>query len=102
MSIEIVSMERDAKIPAPDDMPITNGWLRPRLLGHRPIVFVNMQGEGQWEHIYRKRKKRNDFLENQEKIKAKKAYRLMELTRSTQKIILPYVFLDVFIVFNKT
>ena len=54
--INVVSMERDAKIPAPDDVVATNGWIRPRLLGHQPILLVHPKGEGQWENIYLKRK----------------------------------------------
>jgi len=49
--IEVVSMERDANVPAPKDTVITNGWLRPRLLGHLPVLFVSPQGEGEWKNI---------------------------------------------------
>jgi hypothetical protein len=59
MGIEVVSMERDAKVPAPHDKVITNGWLRPRLLGYLPALFVSSQGKGQWENIYWKRTKTN-------------------------------------------
>jgi hypothetical protein len=62
LGIEVVSMERDAKVPAPDDTVITNGWLRPRLLGHLPAIFVSPQGKGLWKNIYWKRKKGNDQL----------------------------------------
>jgi hypothetical protein len=71
MGIEVASMERDAKVPAPNDMVITNGWLRPRLLGHRPVLFVSPQGKGQWENIYWKREKKNNHLEKYEQIKIK-------------------------------
>jgi tRNA(Ile2) C34 agmatinyltransferase TiaS len=54
--IRVVSMERDAKVPAPDDLVSTNGWIRPRLLGHQPILFVQPKDEGQWENMYLKRK----------------------------------------------
>lgn len=57
MGIEVVSMERDARVPAPDDLVFTNGWLRPRLVGYLPALFVRPQGNGQWENIYQKRKK---------------------------------------------
>jgi hypothetical protein len=43
MGIGVVSMERDAKVPAPNDTVITNGWVRPRLLGHQPALLVNPQ-----------------------------------------------------------
>ena len=68
--IEVVSMERDANVPAPTDTVMTNGWLRPRLLGHRPVLFVNPIESGTWQNIYWKRKKRKDHLENHEPIKA--------------------------------
>ena len=54
--IKVVSTERDAIIPAPDDVVFTNGWIRPRLLGHQPILFVHPRGEGRWENIYVRRK----------------------------------------------
>jgi hypothetical protein len=58
--IEVVSMERDAKVPAPNEVVITNGWLRPRLLGHQPVLFVNPNGKGQWQNIYFKRSKKSN------------------------------------------
>ncbi|MBW2429315.1 MAG: hypothetical protein JRF56_10170 [Deltaproteobacteria bacterium] len=60
--IEVVSMERDAKVPAPNEVVITNGWLRPRLLGHQPVLFVNPKGKGQWKNIYWKRGKKDNHL----------------------------------------
>jgi tRNA(Ile2) C34 agmatinyltransferase TiaS len=57
--IQVVSMDRDANAPAPDDLVFTNNWLRPRLLGHRPILFVHPVDEGRWENIYSKRTKRH-------------------------------------------
>ena len=70
MGIDVVSMDRDAKVPAPDDVVITNGWLRPRLLGHLPVLLVNPTESGVWQNVYRKRKKRKDLLEKHEPIKA--------------------------------
>jgi hypothetical protein len=70
MGIEVVSMERDATIPAPNDLVITNGWLRPRLLGKRPVLFVSAQEKGRWHNIYRKRRKGNTLLEKQKNLTA--------------------------------
>jgi tRNA(Ile2) C34 agmatinyltransferase TiaS len=56
--IEIVSIDRDAKIPAPSDVVITNGWIRPRLIGHRPVLLVAPRGQSMWENVYRKRSKK--------------------------------------------
>jgi len=61
--IEVVSMERDAKVPAPGDTVATNGWLRPRLLGHQPVLFVNPVEDGRWKNIYGKRKNANHHSE---------------------------------------
>ncbi|MGA7146220.1 MAG: hypothetical protein WBY47_17100 [Desulfobacterales bacterium] len=61
--IKVVSMERDAKIPAPDDVVFTNGWIRPRLLGHQPILFVHPKGEGRWENMYLRRKTNHQELQ---------------------------------------
>jgi tRNA(Ile2) C34 agmatinyltransferase TiaS len=58
-NIEVVSVERDSRVPAPDDMVITNGWVRPRLLGHRPVLLVHPREKGVWENIYQKRKNKN-------------------------------------------
>lgn len=57
--IKVVSMDRDAKTPAPDDLVFTNEWIRPRLLGHQPILFVHPKDEGRWENIDLKRKRRH-------------------------------------------
>jgi tRNA(Ile2) C34 agmatinyltransferase TiaS len=55
-NIEVVAEDRDAPIPAPEDRVLTHRWLRPRLLGHRPVLLVRPTGEGVWENIYRKRR----------------------------------------------
>lgn len=56
-AIEVVAEERDARLPAPEDRVLTNRWLRPRLLGHRPVLLVRPREEGVWENIYGKRRK---------------------------------------------
>jgi tRNA(Ile2) C34 agmatinyltransferase TiaS len=60
--IEVVSMDRDANCPAPHDTILTNGWLRPRLLGHRPVLFVDAHGDGKWVNLYRKRQRAKHLL----------------------------------------
>ena len=52
-------IDRNAKIPAPGDIVHTNGWLRPRLVGHRPVFLVKPHGEFMWEDIERKRRKQD-------------------------------------------
>jgi hypothetical protein len=55
--ISIVSLDRDASIPSPEDMVFTKEWLRPRLWGQKAILPVMMRGENLWETIGEKRKK---------------------------------------------
>ncbi|WP_319524604.1 hypothetical protein [uncultured Desulfosarcina sp.] len=57
--IGTLSTDRDAKVPSPNDVVFTHGWLRPRLVGHRPVLFVKPQGESVWENIDRKRRKKD-------------------------------------------
>ena len=59
--IEVVSIDRDAKVPAPGDLVKTNRWLRPRLLGGKPVLLVaeGANGEAQWDNIYHKRNRKN-------------------------------------------
>lgn len=64
MGIKAVSMERDAAVPAPNDTVITNGWLRPRLLGNLPVLLVTPLETGRWQNIYRKRRKIKNLSEN--------------------------------------
>ena len=62
MGIKVVSTERDAEVPAPNDTVITNGWLRPRLLGNSPVLLVNPLEKGRWQNTYRKRRKAGSEL----------------------------------------
>jgi hypothetical protein len=55
--IRVVSLDRDATIPGPEDMVNTNGWLRPRLWGRKPILPVLPRGDNLWESVGEKRRK---------------------------------------------
>lgn len=55
--IRIVSLDRDAIVPHPEDIVYTKGWLRPRLWGQKPILPVLTRGKNMWETIGEKRKK---------------------------------------------
>ena len=57
--IQVVAMDRDAHVPGPHDTVLTNGWLRPRLIGHQPVLFVQFKASGVWENLYWKRKKKS-------------------------------------------
>ncbi len=56
--IQVVSVDRDAMVPAPNDTVLTNGWLRPRLLGYRPALLIKPVGPGLWENLDRRRQKK--------------------------------------------
>lgn len=49
MGIRVVSYDRNAMAPGSDDPIFTNGWLRPRLLGHVPVLIVQEREKGVWE-----------------------------------------------------
>jgi len=55
--IQVMSIDRDARVPAPDDWINTRGWVRPRLVGHMPVLLVRPVHDGEWENIGKKRKK---------------------------------------------
>ena len=55
--IELISTDRDARIPSPGDLVVTNGWVRPFRLGHKPVLFVSPQEQGRWVNIHAKRGK---------------------------------------------
>jgi hypothetical protein len=55
--ILVVSGDRDAKVPGPDDLVHTRNWLRPRLLGARAVLLVKPGEEGVWESLGKKRNK---------------------------------------------
>jgi hypothetical protein len=55
--IQVVSIDREAKVPAPSDMVFTKAWLRPRLLGDRAVLLAVPKGEGLWEALGEKRRK---------------------------------------------
>jgi len=56
-NIVVVSGDRDARVPAPEDLVYTKGWLRPRLWGTRAVLLVAPRKEGVWESIGERRNK---------------------------------------------
>jgi tRNA(Ile2) C34 agmatinyltransferase TiaS len=59
-NIVVVSNDRDARVPGPEDIVHTKGWLRPRLWGKRAVLLVAPIEEGVWESIGEKRNKGNE------------------------------------------
>ncbi len=57
--MSVVSMDRDAVSPRPEDRVDTKGWLRPRLLGHRAVVPVLPSGTGLWYTLWEKRSRKS-------------------------------------------
>jgi hypothetical protein len=52
--IGVVSVDRDATVPAPGDVIDTGGWLRPRLWGGAPMLPIAGLGAGRWQSVGRK------------------------------------------------
>jgi hypothetical protein len=57
--IMVVSIDREAEIPAPEDVVDTKGWLRPRLWGGKPGLPVTFKGNNLWEALGEKRGEKN-------------------------------------------
>jgi hypothetical protein len=55
--ITVVSLDRDAAFPSPDDVVHNRGWLRPRLWGGQAVLGVAPHGDGRWETLDRKKRK---------------------------------------------
>ena len=54
-NIRVISLDRDACCPRPEDMVDTKGWLRPRLWGGEAVLPVKPAGKGLWENLGEKR-----------------------------------------------
>lgn len=57
LGIHVVSLDRDVMLPKPEDSVQTNCWVRPRLIGNRPVLLVAPDGNGGWVNIGQKRRK---------------------------------------------
>lgn len=55
--IQVLSIDRNALVPGPDDVVDTRNWLRPRLWGCKPVLPVRNIGPGRWQSLGRKQKK---------------------------------------------
>jgi hypothetical protein len=57
MGILVVSLDRDSRIPAAEEVVLYKNWLRPRLWGGRAILPVVPREAGVWESLGGKREK---------------------------------------------
>ena len=57
MGILVVSLDRDSRVPTPDETVSCKNWLRPRLWGGRAILPVLPGENGAWESLGGKRSK---------------------------------------------
>ncbi|MGV8080164.1 MAG: hypothetical protein AB2L22_08905 [Syntrophales bacterium] len=55
--MRVVSLDRDALFPRPEDKVHTKGWLRPRLWGSDAVLPVLPAGPGEWVTMGEKRNK---------------------------------------------
>jgi hypothetical protein len=49
VGMRLVSMDRDAFVPRPDDRVLTQCWVRPRLMAGQPVLTVARKEPGLWE-----------------------------------------------------
>lgn len=56
LGIRVVSLDRDARVPAPGDPVTTHGWVRPRLLGAVPVLWVRPTDKDGWENADRRKR----------------------------------------------
>jgi len=54
LGIQVISLDKDAQVPASADIVKNSGWLRPRLLGGCPVLPVVPIGQGLWEALGKK------------------------------------------------
>jgi hypothetical protein len=62
LGILVISLDHNASVPKPDEVVITNRWVRPRMLGQKPVLPVwpaASSENGVWENIGRKRHRKN-------------------------------------------
>lgn len=52
--IRVVSVDRNALLPSPDDRVAASGWLRPRLWGGQAVLPVQPDGPGAWRAMGQK------------------------------------------------
>ncbi len=58
--IMVISVDREALTPAPEDIIDTHGWLRPRLWDGKVLLPVYKDGNQTWETLAKKHKKKEE------------------------------------------
>ncbi len=61
--IMVVSIDRHAPVPAPEDIVDTKGWLRPRLWGSQPVLPVVSAGQNLWDAVATQKRNGNNKQE---------------------------------------
>lgn len=59
--MRVVSIDRDAKAPTPQDLVLTKNWIRPMLWGGNPVVVLKEKEKGVWESLGEKRYKKTNY-----------------------------------------
>jgi len=59
LGVTVVSIDQDAQIPAPGDIVVTGGWLRPRLWAGKPVLPVIPKDKNLWETVGGKKRRKN-------------------------------------------
>jgi hypothetical protein len=49
--IQVLSVDRNAMVPAMEDLVDTRDWVRPRLWGFKPVLPVRTTGPGRWQSL---------------------------------------------------
>ena len=56
VGVRVLSVDRNATVPAPGDSVFTYGWLRPQLWSQAPVLPVQGNGDGSWVTAHKKNK----------------------------------------------
>ncbi len=60
--IRVISTDRDAFVPQPEERVATKGWVRPRLVAGQPVLMVNRRTPGAWDVLGGRRGRKKESL----------------------------------------
>ncbi len=58
--IRVISTDRDAFVPKPEDRVVTKSWVRPRLIAGHPVLMVVQHAPGIWDILGGRRGRKNE------------------------------------------